>query len=252
MFRLFLEKTASTFSFDMWGFRLLLYYNLLIRAFMRNQLTHAEVSTRGIQIHPYSQVCSTDFVRGVLQSTTLLCSRPSQPHLIFRTCLSQMPSPGMFCTPAITPARGVTDSSGFSFWVSPVRREVLRLSSSEWVFGVLILFLKVQYQLYFFLFPLSAAPQGKKQLDNSSISEGSCTSPPHTLPSLKVNAVSVGSIHRALRANQISSAVRKKYDLPEGKEAQLWVTRKAVLNSTVSEESNDWMVWPIFVCVVRH
>lgn len=153
-----------------------------------------------------------------------LHSWPFLLHLVFRICLPLMPSPGTFCIPEITPTHGVTDFSVFSFWVSPrSTREVLSFSSSERVVGVLVLvwfFFLSPIRAIFFLFPLSTAPQGAKQLDNSSVSEGSCTFPPHTLPPLEVNAVSVGSIHRALRANQINSAVRKIYDLPEGREAQ--------------------------------
>lgn len=147
----FFCRSQPRLFFNMWGFRLILYYNLLIRAFMRNWLTHAEVSARGIQIHPYSQVWSTHFFKGCFAEhhsiLSFSCFQPSQPQLIFRACLPLMPSPGMFRTPAITPACGVTESSGFSFWVSPNRRGVLRFSSSEWVVGVLVLSFKVQYQL---------------------------------------------------------------------------------------------------------
>jgi len=59
-------------------------------------------------------------------------------------------------------------------------------------------------------------------------------------------------VYRAPRANQVSGAVRKKYDLPEGRETELWVIREAVFNVTASAESISWLVWPPFVCVVGH
>lgn len=74
---LFLQMTASTFFLIMWGFRLLFYYTLLLRAFMRSWLTRAEVSTRGIQIHPYIQVCPTYFVKGCFAEHHSALSLPS-------------------------------------------------------------------------------------------------------------------------------------------------------------------------------
>lgn len=243
MFRLFLEMTVLAFSLIMWGFRVLFYYTLLIRAFMRSWFTHAAVSTRVIQIHPYSQVCSTHFVKGCFAEYH---SGLSLPSLIWFSgpaslwCTLQAHSVHLKLPLLVESQTSLGSPSGY-------------LPSGEKFFkfrmryqGFSFLFLS-PIPAILFLFPLSTAPQGTKQLDNSSISEGSCTFSPHTLPPLEVNAVRVGSIHRALRANQISSAVRKKYDLPEGREDQLWVTREAVLNITVSEESNNWMIWPMFV-----
>lgn len=86
----FFCRSQPRLFFNMWGFRLILYYNLLIRAFMRNWLTHAEVSARGIQIHPYSQVWSTHFVKGCF----------AEHHSILSFSCFSLPSPTWFPGPA--------------------------------------------------------------------------------------------------------------------------------------------------------
>lgn len=64
---------------------------------MGKWVTHAEVSTRGINILLYSKVCSTHFVKscfkGHCSTLSFSCSQPSQHHLIFSSCFLLMPSP---------------------------------------------------------------------------------------------------------------------------------------------------------------
>lgn len=210
-------------------------------------MTHAEVLTRGIQIHLYSKVCSTHFVEGCFREhcSTLyfLWSRPSQAHLIFS--ISDAVS-------RHAPVHPCSWSHNL-FWVlllgvshQETSTMIFKPKMNCWVFHSV--FLSNATSLLF----LSTVDNSNSLEEKESLSEVSCTSPPHTFPSLEVNGVGVSRVYRAPRANQISRAVRKKYGLPEGREAQVWVTKEAVLNTTGSSESIIWLVWPTVVCVLGH
>ena len=159
-------------------------------------MTHAQVWTRDIQIHLYSKVCSTHFVEGCFgeHCSTLCfsCSQPSQPYRIFSSCFPLMTSPGMILQlPLLLESQ---HPLGYPAGWLPSEENYYDLKVQNELLGFSFCFLSWITALFFFHPSTTLTPQRKKKLGNSphtEFSEGSCTSPPHTLPSLEVNAMSV-------------------------------------------------------------
>lgn len=150
-----------------------MYYNLLIRAFTRKWVTHAEVSTRGIQIHLNSKMCSTHFVEGCFRehrsTLSFSCSQPSQTHLIFSTCLSLMPSSGMRLCTCNYPCSCSHSLPWVLLLTVPPGDNYDNFQAQNELLGLVFCFLSTIPALFFF-FPLctTLTPQRRKKLVNSS------------------------------------------------------------------------------------